>query len=111
MVMGRRVIDGPDRSRLLIDVPTGILIDIRSSDITPAIGSVSFPTFTGTSPFQPPITTMPRDSSDLARSRVPRPGTWSAHQTARRSVQRRGETPMDFNVAGHRVRWRRLSCL
>jgi len=48
--MGRRVIDGPDRSRLLIDVPTGILIDIRSTDITSAIGSVSFPTFTGTSP-------------------------------------------------------------
>ena len=41
MVMGRHVIDGPDRSRLLIDVPTGILIDYRSKDITPAIGSVN----------------------------------------------------------------------
>ena len=46
--MGRRVIDGPDRSRLLIDVPTGILIIRRSKDITPAIGSVNSPTFTGT---------------------------------------------------------------
>ena len=110
--MGRRVIDGPDRSRLLIDVPTRILIDIRSTDITPAIGSVSFPTFTGTSQFQQPlIITMPHDSSQLARSRVARPGTWSANQTARRSAQRRGETPMDFNVAGHRVRWRSSSCL
>jgi len=48
MVIGRRVIDGPDRSRLLIDVPTGILIDRRSKDITSAIGLVSSPTFTGT---------------------------------------------------------------
>ena len=47
--MGHRVINGPDCSRLLIDVPTGILIDYRSKDITPAIGSVSSPTFTGTS--------------------------------------------------------------
>jgi len=46
--MGRHVIDGPDRSRLLIDVPTGILIGYRSKDITPAIGSVNSPTFTGT---------------------------------------------------------------
>ena len=48
MVMGRRVIDGPDRSRLLIDVPTGILIDCRSEDITPAIGSVNSSSLTGT---------------------------------------------------------------
>ena len=48
--MGRRVIDGPDRSRLLIDVPTRILINVRPQDITPAIGSVNSPTFTGTSP-------------------------------------------------------------
>jgi len=46
--MGRRVIDGPDRSRLLIDVLTGILIDCRSKDITPAIGSVNSLSFTGT---------------------------------------------------------------
>jgi len=46
--MGCRVIDGPDRSRLLIDVPTGILIGCRSKDITPAIGSVNSSSFTGT---------------------------------------------------------------
>jgi len=55
--MGCHVIDGPDRSRLLIDVPTGILIDIRSTDITPAIGSVSLSTFTGNSPFPQPLST------------------------------------------------------
>ena len=53
--MGRRVINGPDRSRLLIDVPTRILIDVRPKDITPAIGSVSLPTFTGTSLFPHPL--------------------------------------------------------
>jgi len=37
--MGRRVIDGPDRSRLLIDVPTRILMDCRSKDITPSLPS------------------------------------------------------------------------
>ena len=54
--MGRRVIDGPDRSRFLIDVPTGILIDCRSKDITSAIGSVNSPTFTGTSTLSSIIT-------------------------------------------------------
>jgi len=33
---------------ILIDVPTGILIDCQPKDITPAIGSVNSPTFTGT---------------------------------------------------------------
>jgi len=43
---------------ILIDVPTRILIVRRSKDISPAIGSVSFPTFTGTHHPSLPSSTM-----------------------------------------------------
>ena len=112
--MGRRVIDGQDRSRLLIDVPTGILIDCRFKDITPAIGSVNSPTFTGTHIHQPLIIMSNvftsifnneacaegvhsvRAARGLGRHRLML--DYNQSRAARHAEARREITPFDFNI-------------
>jgi len=118
--MGRRVIDGPDRSRLLIDVPTGILIDNRSQDITPAIGSVNSPSFTGTH-HQPILlihmststTGLFTNASRAEGSRTLRATRGSGRhrsmldnvqsRASRRAAARREITPFDFNIGRYQV--------
>jgi len=106
----------------LIDVPTGILIGIRSKDITPAIGSVNSPTFIGTS-FSQPLITMSNTFTSIFNNnacikgvcslRVTR-GTdhhcsildnvqsqgacWAENQEMAREV-----TPFDFNLGWYSV--------
>ena len=117
--MGRRVIDGPDRSRFLINVPTGILIDIWSKDITPAIGSVNSPTFTGTS-LSSLLITMSANFSFIFNNEVRAEGMCSVRaargsgryhslldhnqgQAARCAVANREVTPFDFNIGRYQV--------
>jgi len=117
--MGRRVIDGPDRSRFLIDVPTGILIGCRSKDITPAIGSVNSPTFTGTHIITPLLTMSTVFSSIFSNeahaegSRSLRDARGSGRhrsmldhvqsQASRQVAARREVTPFDFNIGRNQV--------
>jgi len=119
MVMGRCVIDGPDCSRLLIDVPTGILIDCRSKDITPAIGSVSSSTFIGTHVYTPLII-MSNIFTSIFNNKAHAEGAHSvcaAHgsgrhrsmldytqsRAARRVATRREVTPFNFNIGHYQV--------
>jgi len=117
--MGRRVIDGPDRSRLLIDVPTGVLIDYRSKDITPAIGSVSSSSFTGTHIITPIITmstvftSIFNNEARAEGSRSVRAARSRGHhnsmldhvqsRAARRAAVRREVTPFDYNLGRYQV--------
>ena len=117
--MGHRVIDGPDRSRLLIDVPSRILMVRRSKDITPVIGSVNSPTFTGTYLYHshhPMSTTFTSIFSNEARAEGSRSvraarGRGRARslfdhvqsRAARRAAARREVTPFDFNVGRYQV--------
>jgi len=117
--MGCCVINGPDRSRLLIDVPTGILIDSRSKDITPAIGSVSSPTFTGTHIHQPLII-MSNVFTSIFNNEACAEGTHSVRaarglgrhrsmldynqsRAARCAEARQEVTPFDFNIGRYQV--------
>jgi len=117
--MGHRVIDGPDRSRLLIDIPTGILIDYRSKDITPAIGSVNSPSFIGTY-HHPPITSMSTSFTGIFNNETRAQGSRTLCATrgsgrhrsmldnvqaraARRAAVRREVTPFDFNIGRYQV--------
>ena len=120
MVMGRRVIDGPDRSRLLINIPTGILIDGRSKDITPAIGSVNSSTFTGTHIHHSHHPTMSTTFSSIFNNEARAEGVHSVRaargsgrhcsmldhvqsRAARRAAARWEVTPFDFNIGRYQV--------
>ena len=99
--MGRRVIDGPDRSRFLIDVPTGILIGCRSKDITPAIGSVNSPTFTGTS-LSTSSFTMSNVFTSIFNNNAHAEGVRSL-RAAHQAAAHREVTPFDFNISRYQV--------
>ena len=118
--MGRRVIDGPDRSRLLIDVPTGILIDCRSKDITFAIGLVNSSSFTGTHIISSFIIHMSTVFTSIFNNEARAEGSRSVraargsgrhcsmldHVQARaacRAAIRREVTPFDFNIGRYHV--------
>jgi len=119
MVMGRHVIDGPDRSRLLIDVSTGILIDYWSKDITPAIGSVNSPTFIGTHTSNP-LLIMSKVFTSIFNTEARAEGMRSIHAVrgagrhrsmldhnqscaARCMEAHREVTPFDFNIGQYQV--------
>jgi len=118
--MGRRVIDGLDCSRLLIDVPTRILIDIRSTDITPAIGLVNSQPSPVLPIQQPLIISMSSTFSSIfttgnrieaVRSLCAARGSGrhcslldnNQGRAARRMEARREVTPFDFNISRYQV--------
>jgi len=118
--MGRRVIDGPDRSRLLIDVPTGILIDCRSKDITFAIGLVNSSSFTGTHIISSFIIHMSTVFTSIFNNEARAEGSRSLRaargrgrhnslldhvqsRAARRSAIQREVTPFDYNIGRYQV--------
>jgi len=106
-------------SRLLIDLPTGILIDYQSKDITPAIGSANSPTFTGTSTsllffvMSSTFTSIFNNEARVKGVRSQRAVRGAGHhrsmldhaqsRTARRAAVRREVTPFDFNLGRYQV--------
>jgi len=105
---------------ILIDVPTGILIDYRSKDITLAIGSVSSPSFTGTHIIFSLIITMSTVFTSIFNNEARAEGSRSVcaargrgrHNSMLDHVQsraaccvsvRREVTPFDFNIGQYQV--------
>jgi len=104
---------------ILINVPTGILMDYRSKDITPAIGSVSSSSFTGTHIITP-IITMSTVFTSIFNNETRAEGVHSLRaargsgrhnsmlhnvqsRASRRAAARREVTPFDFNVGRYPV--------
>ena len=124
--MGRRVIDGPDCSRFLIDVPTGILINCRSKDITPAIGSVNSQPL----PVLPSLyffIIMSNVFTSIFNNDARAEGVRSLHAArgrdhhcsildydqiwaARQAAAHREVTPFDFNIGRYQVSLLQMSC-